>query len=121
MVLSKSNFSSTSRMFGLKPAMWLRRLSLEDGLLRAREHTVQATKYGERQDHILVLAALEGVADEVSDAPEELTISLWFTRSFPNLFRHTLGLRSWLCPLTVRHAEWPIRVCLPPADPVDHC
>src|SRR5690606_4124540 len=47
------------------------RLTLEDGVLRVGEHAVQTTEDGERQDHILVLAALEGVADEVRDAPEE--------------------------------------------------
>src|SRR5690606_14434876 len=43
----------------------------EDGLLRVGDHAVEAAEDGERQDHILVLAALEGVADEVRDAPEE--------------------------------------------------
>src|SRR5690606_36617310 len=42
------------------------------GVLRVGEHAVQAAEDGERQDHILVLAALEGVADQVRDAPEEV-------------------------------------------------
>ena len=40
-------------------------------LLRAGQHAVQAAQDGERQDDVLVLAALEGIADEVRDAPEE--------------------------------------------------
>ena len=31
------------------------------------EHAVEAAQHGERQDHVLVLAALEGVADQVGD------------------------------------------------------
>ena len=44
-------------------------LAFEDALLRVREHAVEATQYGERQDDVLVLAPLEGVADEIGDAP----------------------------------------------------
>ena len=40
-------------------------------LLGRRQHAVEAAQDGERQDHVLVLAALEGVADQVRDAPEE--------------------------------------------------
>jgi hypothetical protein len=32
---------------------------------------VEAAQHGERQDHILVLAALERIADQVRDAPDE--------------------------------------------------
>jgi hypothetical protein len=46
-------------------------LALEHALLLVGQNAVQAPKDGEREDHILVLAALEGVADEVGDAPEE--------------------------------------------------
>src|SRR5207247_1758119 len=47
------------------------------GLLRenlplgAGEHAVETTQDRERQDDVLVLAALEGVSDEVCDAPEK--------------------------------------------------
>src|SRR5690606_36850207 len=47
------------------------RLTLENGVLRVGEHAVQTTEDGERQDHILVMATSEGVANKVCDAPEE--------------------------------------------------
>jgi len=47
------------------------RLALQDSLFRVGQHAVQAAEHGQRQDHILVLAALEGVADEIRDTPEE--------------------------------------------------
>ena len=40
-------------------------------LLRACQNAIEAPKNGERKNDVLVLAALEGVADEVGDAPEE--------------------------------------------------
>jgi len=44
-------------------------LCLEHLLLRRQEHAVETAKDCQREDNILVLAALEGVADEVGDAP----------------------------------------------------
>ena len=43
---------------------------LQDVLhLGARQHAVQTAQDGQRQDHVLVNAALEGVADQVRNAP----------------------------------------------------
>ena len=47
------------------------RLALEHLLLGGGEHAVEPPQDRERQDDVLVLAALERVADEVRDAPEE--------------------------------------------------
>jgi hypothetical protein len=57
-----------TRMFGLNPAMSLRRFAASPG---AGEHAVQAAQDRERQDDVLVLAAPEGVADQIRDTPEE--------------------------------------------------
>jgi len=40
-------------------------------LLGFCQHTIEPAQHRERQDHVLILAALEGVADQVGDAPEE--------------------------------------------------
>jgi hypothetical protein len=37
---------------------------------------IEPPQHGERKDDVLVLAALERVADQIRDAPEDLTISL---------------------------------------------
>lgn len=47
------------------------RLPLENGLLAVSEDAIETAVHGEWQDDVLVLAALEGVADEVRDSPEE--------------------------------------------------
>ena len=52
-------------------------------LLGRRQHAVDAPQHGERQDDVLVLAALEGVADQVRDAQRKLTISLWLFINHP--------------------------------------
>ena len=39
--------------------------------LRGRQHAVEPSQYRQRQDDVLVLAPLEGVADEVSHPPDE--------------------------------------------------
>jgi hypothetical protein len=46
-------------------------LASEHLLLGGRQHAVEAPQDGEGEDDVLVLAALEGVADEVGDTPEE--------------------------------------------------
>jgi len=46
-------------------------LLAEHLLLGTGEHAVEAAQDRERQDHVLVLAALEGIADEVRNAPQE--------------------------------------------------
>jgi hypothetical protein len=43
----------------------------ENLLLGAGQHAIEASKDGQRQDDVLVLAALEGIADEIRNAPEE--------------------------------------------------
>ena len=47
-------------------------LTLEHVLLGGAEHAVKPPQYGERQDHVLVLASLEGVPDQVRDSPNEV-------------------------------------------------
>jgi hypothetical protein len=46
-------------------------LPLQDALLGVCQHAVQPAQDGQRQDDVLVLTPLEGVADQVRDAPEE--------------------------------------------------
>jgi hypothetical protein len=46
-------------------------LAAEHLVLGGGQHAVEAAQDGEAQDHVLVLAALEGVSDEVRDLPEE--------------------------------------------------
>ena len=46
-------------------------LPLEDAFLCAGEDAIQAPEDREGEDDVLVLSALEGVADQVRDAPEE--------------------------------------------------
>jgi hypothetical protein len=46
-------------------------VGLEDLLLRGLQDLVDAAEDGQREDDVLVLAALEGVADQVGDGPEE--------------------------------------------------
>ena len=62
------------------PQLWvevLELLALQLGLLGqhlllgAGQHAVETAQDGERQDDVLVMAAPEGVADQVGDAPEE--------------------------------------------------
>lgn len=48
-------------------------------MLRRGEHAVDAAQNGKGQDHVLILAALEAIADEVGDRPDEaddLTVSV---------------------------------------------
>ena len=60
-------------------------LPREHLLLRVGQHAVESAQDGQRQDNVLVLAALERVADQVGDAPEEaddlavvhVLLSLW--------------------------------------------
>ena len=47
------------------------RLSLEHVLPRRSQNTIEPAQHGQRQDDILVLSALEGVPDEVGNAPDE--------------------------------------------------
>ena len=35
------------------------------------KHAVESAKYGKRKDHVLILAALERVANEIRDSPDE--------------------------------------------------
>lgn len=44
---------------------------LPDPLAGRREHAVEPSQDGEREDDVLLVAALEGVADEVGDGPDE--------------------------------------------------
>ncbi len=46
-------------------------MALQNRLLRGFHHAVKAAQHSKGQDHIGVLATLEGVADEVGDAPDE--------------------------------------------------
>ena len=46
-------------------------LPFKHGLLCRRQHAVQPPQHGQRQDDVLVLASLEGVADEVGYIPNE--------------------------------------------------
>src|SRR5207247_1005969 len=47
------------------------RLRLEHFDFRRRKDAVEPAQYREWQDHVLILASFEGVADEVGDTPEE--------------------------------------------------
>jgi hypothetical protein len=46
-------------------------LTLEDPVLGAGQHAVEASEHGERKDDVLVLASLKGVPDQVRHAPQE--------------------------------------------------
>ena len=46
-------------------------LDLQHPRLGGGQHRVEPAQHGQRQDHVLVLAAFEGVADQVRHAPEE--------------------------------------------------
>jgi hypothetical protein len=46
-------------------------VGFEDLPLRGLQDLVDAPEDGQREDDVLVLAALEGVADQVGDGPEE--------------------------------------------------
>ena len=46
-------------------------LDLEHLRLGGSQHGVEPAQHGQRQDHVLIFAALEGVADQVRHAPEE--------------------------------------------------
>src|SRR6266850_7578958 len=46
-------------------------LLTEHSLLGISQHAVQTSQDRERKDHVLVLAALEGVADQVRDTPKK--------------------------------------------------
>jgi hypothetical protein len=46
-------------------------LALEDPFLGAGQHAVEASEDGERKDDVLVLASLEGVSDQICNAPQE--------------------------------------------------
>lgn len=64
-------------------ALWLDRIApsttaksresdpLRSGWPVAGQHAVEPAQHRERRDHVLELASLEGVADQVRDAPEE--------------------------------------------------
>ena len=64
---------------GGAPKQWVEVLEFapESGLdfqhlwFRRGQHAVEPAQHGERQDHVLVLAAFEGVADQVRHAPNE--------------------------------------------------
>ena len=55
----------------LQPLATEFRLAFEDTLFSVGQHAVEPAQHRERKDHVLVLAALEGVADQVRDSPEE--------------------------------------------------
>ena len=55
----------------LQAALRQLRLTAKHRLLRGGEHAVEPAQHGQRQDDVLILAALEAVADQVRDAPEE--------------------------------------------------
>ena len=46
-------------------------VGIEDLLLGGLQHAVDAAQHGKGQDHILVLAAFEGIPQQVGDVPEE--------------------------------------------------
>ena len=54
------------------------RLPFEDAFFLVREYAVEAAQHGERQNYVLILAALEGVANQVRDTPEEADDFTWF-------------------------------------------
>jgi hypothetical protein len=69
MVLKRSStWKSSPGILELPPEL---RLGLQDLGLGRRQDAIEAPEHSERQDDILVLAALEGVADQVRHAPEE--------------------------------------------------
>src|SRR5690606_22860874 len=55
----------------LEPAGGQLGLSGEHFLFRGRQDAVEPAQNGQGEDYVLVLAALERVADEVRDAPDE--------------------------------------------------
>jgi hypothetical protein len=55
----------------LQPSAAQLLLPVEHLFLGWGQHTVEAAQDGQWEDHVLVLAALEGVADEVRDPPQE--------------------------------------------------
>ena len=55
----------------LEAALAQLRLPSQHPLLGRREHAVEAAQHRQGQDDVLVLAALEAVADEVRDPPDE--------------------------------------------------
>ena len=46
-------------------------LALQHVLFRGRQHAVEPPQHGQGEDDVLVLAALEGIPDQVGDAPDE--------------------------------------------------
>lgn len=46
-------------------------LPFENALLGVGQHAVETAQYRQRQDDVLLLAELKGVADQVRDTPEE--------------------------------------------------
>jgi hypothetical protein len=60
------------------------RLLAENPLLRVGKDAIQASQYRQRQDDILIFAALEGIPDEICNAPEptdDFTVILANARS----------------------------------------
>jgi hypothetical protein len=55
----------------LQPLATQLTLALQHHLLGRREHAIETPQHRERQDHILILATLERVADQVRNAPDE--------------------------------------------------
>ena len=55
----------------LQAALRQLRLTAKHPLLRGRERAVEPAQHGQRQNDVLILAALEAVADQIRDAPQE--------------------------------------------------
>ena len=64
-------------------------LALEHLLFCWRKHAIETPQHGERQDHVLVLAALEGIADQIRDTPKEAD-------DFAMVHRYSLSELLWL-------------------------
>jgi len=73
----------------------------QDLLLGGSEDAVEAAEDGEREDHVLVLPALEAVADQVRDVPDEAD-----DFGVGHGVASSLTKRSWITPGTSSSAKW---------------
>jgi hypothetical protein len=71
---SNLNFSTMSRAFRSKPAMYALRVLRQHLLLRRLEHAIEPAQHDQRQDHLAVLGLLVVAPQQVGHRPDECSV-----------------------------------------------
>ena len=93
---------------GLQAALCQFRLTAQHRLLRGGEDAVEPAQHGQRQNDVLILPALEAVADQVRDTPKEADYFTVFHRVVTPCSAARVAHGSGVCMLRQRNISLPV-------------